>query len=150
MKTKSIALIIIGVFALYSFNTGAFSGKDKKQGILFFQGTFAQALNMAKKEKKIIFLDAYASWCGPCKRMSRNTFVNEKVAKFYNKKFINLAIDMEKGEGPALGNKYPIQAYPTLMFISPEGKIINKVIGFYKAEDFLELGEQTAKMKLKD
>ena len=48
----------------------------------------------------MIFLDAYASWCGPCKMLQKNVFTKKAVGDFYNSKFINVKMDMEKGEGP--------------------------------------------------
>ncbi len=97
MKTTNIAvIIIISALALCSFSTNNLPPKKKGHGIVFFNGTWKQALNKAKADKKIIFLDAYASWCGPCKVMARKTFRDASVAKFYNKNFINIAMDMEK------------------------------------------------------
>lgn len=146
MKTINIAaIIIISAFALYSFNTNSHPPKKKEGGIVFFNGNWKQALNKAKAEKKIIFLDAYASWCGPCKVMARKTFRNSDVAKFYNKNFINIAMDMEKGEGPTLARRYPLNAYPTLMFINAKGELVAKAVGYYKAEAFLELGKKAKK-----
>jgi thioredoxin 1 len=115
------------------------------EGIQFFTGTWLQALDIAKKENKFVFLDAYASWCGPCKLMKRNTFTDAKVAEFYNKHFINMAIDMEKGEGVALSEKYDITSYPTLLFIKPDGKIVLKATGYHKVEDFISVGKNVLK-----
>lgn len=146
MKITSIVLIIAGVFAFYSFNTSA--GKEKKpEGIDFHTGTWQQAIEKAKAENKTIFLDAYASWCGPCKLMSSKTFTSKEVGKFFNKNFINVKMDMEKGEGVALSKKYPITAYPTLLFINAEGEVIAKTIGYYRTDDFLKLGNEVSKIK---
>lgn len=101
-------------------------------------------LERAKKENKIIFLDAYATWCGPCKQMDAETYTNEAVASFYNANFINVKYDMEKGEGPILADRYYVSAYPNLVFISPDGIMLHKGVGFLAATTFLELG-QTAK-----
>lgn len=146
MKITSIVLIIAGIFAFYSFNTSTPIDK-KTAGINFFTGTWQQTIDKAKAEKKTIFLDAYASWCGPCKLMSRKTFTSKEVGKFYNKNFINVKIDMEKGEGIALAKKYPITAYPTLLFINAEGEVIAKTIGYYRSDDFLKLGNEVHKIK---
>ena len=61
---------------------------EETDGIQFFTGTWDEALEKAKEENKLIFLDAYASWCGPCKRMSKSVFTDEKVGEFFNANFI--------------------------------------------------------------
>ncbi|HHG84150.1 MAG TPA: DUF255 domain-containing protein, partial [Bacteroidetes bacterium] len=60
----------------------------KAQGIKFFHGTFAQAKAKAKKENKLIFMDAYTSWCGPCKWMAANTFTDASVGAYFNQHFV--------------------------------------------------------------
>ena len=61
----------------------------RAEGMEFFHGTWEEALAEAKKQEKIIFVDAYAVWCGPCKRMAKNVFTQDRVGEFYNKNFIN-------------------------------------------------------------
>lgn len=99
------------------------------QGIEFFHGTFQEALEVSKKESKPIFMDAYAKWCGPCKRMAATTFKDASVGEFFNKNFINLKVDWEEKEGISLRNKYPVSAYPTLLFIGSDGEVIHKIVG---------------------
>ncbi len=142
MKT----LIITSVIAIASIILFGFKANDKQikteEGIQFFTGTWQQALDLAKKENKMIFLDAYASWCGPCKKMKRTTFTDKNVADYYNKNFINVAMDMEKGEGPMLAERFSVEAYPTLVFIKPDGKVFGKTMGFHNANEFLQLGQK--------
>ena len=119
-----------------------------QQNIKFEDSDFATLLSKAKTEKKLIFLDAYAAWCGPCKLMERNVFTDANVADYYNKNFINAHFDMEKGEGVALAAKYGIRSYPTLMFLNGEGEIVGKELGYLKTEDFLALGKKNNKPEL--
>jgi thioredoxin 1 len=146
MKIFAIATIIVGLVFLFSF-TATESSTMSDEGIKFQTGTWQQALDLAKKENKIIFLDAYASWCGPCKKMKRTTFADKTVADYYNKNFINVAIDMEKGEGPMLSERYAVEAYPTLIFIKPDGKVFAKTMGFHTVSQFLEVGHKIIKAK---
>ena len=74
----------------------------KAQNINFFQGNWKQAQLESQKQNKPIFMDAYASWCEPCKRMDREIFSKPEVAKFFNDNFVNVKFDMEKGDGLAL------------------------------------------------
>lgn len=119
-----------------------------QQSIKFEDSDFATILAKAKAEKKLIFLDAYAAWCGPCKLMEKNVFTDKTVADYYNKNFINAHFDMEKGEGSGLAAKYGIRSYPTLMFLNGEGEIVGKELGYLKTEDFLALGKKNNKPEL--
>lgn len=135
---KNIALLFILSAAVIVTGT-AFKVKNKAdKGIQFYQGNFKEALALAKKENKVIFMDAYASWCGPCKRMAANTFTDGQVGDFFNKHFVNLKVDMEKGEGPAIAQKYPVEFYPTLFFIDKNGKIVKKLVGYQDAAALLK------------
>lgn len=107
---------------------------------------WSSVLAKAKKENKIIFLDAFAVWCGPCKNMDAQTYTNAAVAAYYNANFINVKYDMEKGEGPKLAELFQVTAYPSLIFINAEGKMLYKAVGFKPATSFVELGK-TAKDK---
>ncbi len=115
------------------------------KAIAFNSGNFKTLLETARKEKKLIFIDAYTTWCGPCKNMAKNVFTQDKVADYYNANFINAKIDMEKGEGLELAKQYSVNCYPNLLYIDGNGVIVHRVAGFHKAEDFIALGE-TAKV----
>ena len=112
------------------------------QGIEFFHGTWAEALEKAKSEEKLIFVDAFASWCGPCKRMAAQTFPDPKAGEFFNANFLNLKIDMEKPENAEFAGKYPVNSYPTLMFIDATGKIVMKEVGGKTVDQLLETGKK--------
>lgn len=116
------------------------------QGIEFYQGSWEDALLKATQEDKIIFVDAYAEWCGPCKRMARDVFPQEEVGAFFNRHFINMKIDMEKGMGLEFRKKYPVSAFPTLFFIGPDGEIVQKAKGAQQVDGLIKLG-QTALSK---
>jgi len=111
------------------------------QGIDFFKGNWEEALAEAKKQEKVIFVDAYAEWCGPCKRMDKLVFSDREVGEFYNKNFINVKMDMEHGEGPEFGRTYPVAAFPTFFFIDYSGEVVLKVRGAQMVDAFLGLGK---------
>jgi len=112
------------------------------QGIEFFHGSWPEAQAKAKSEKKLIFVDAFASWCGPCKRMAAAVFPEEKVGAYFNANFICLKIDMEKPENAEFAGKYPVSAYPTLMFLDASGKVVQKEVGAKSVEQLLEFGQK--------
>ncbi|MDF1699275.1 MAG: thioredoxin family protein [Saprospiraceae bacterium] len=115
-------------------------GSIHAQGIAFESSDFQSALTKAKAEKKLIFMDAYTTWCGPCKWMSKNVFTDANVGAYFNENFINVKIDMEKGEGIDLAKKYEVSAYPTLLFIDGNGDLKHMSIGSRPADDFVDLG----------
>lgn len=115
------------------------------QGISFFHGSWEEALEEAKKTDKIIFVDAYAKWCGPCKVMAKNVFTQEKVGAFFNDNFINLKLDMEEKEGLTFGKSFSISAFPTLFFINSKGELIKKSVGGKKAAELLALASDAIK-----
>lgn len=102
---------------------------------------WSTVLEKAKKEKKIIFFDAYATWCGPCKQMDAQTYKDQAVADFYNANFINVKYDMEKGEGITLAQQFAVTAYPSLLFVSAEGEMLHKGLGFQVPDAFLALAK---------
>lgn len=115
------------------------------QGIEFFHGTWDEALVKAKEEQKIIFVDCFTTWCGPCKKMAATTFKDAEVGEFFNKNFINMKLDMEQAEGKKFGQKYAVSAYPTLYFINDKGEVVKKVVGGQKVNTLIEAGKK-AKM----
>jgi thiol-disulfide isomerase/thioredoxin len=115
-------------------------GPSFAQGINFETTDFQAVLDKAKAEDKLVFMDAYTTWCGPCKWMSKNVFTESNVGEYFNDKFINAKVDMEKGEGIDLAKKYEVSAYPTLLFINGDGDLVHMSIGSRPADDFLDLG----------
>lgn len=113
-------------------------------GINFTSDNWETILVNAKKENKIIFIDAYTSWCGPCKLMAKKIFTESSVGDFYNQKFINVKMDMEKGDGVALAKRYNVILYPTLLFVDGTGKIIHRSTGYHTVPQFLELGQEAS------
>jgi len=111
------------------------------QGIDFFQGSWEEAIELAKANDKVIFVDAYTTWCGPCKKMSKYVFTDGDVGDFYNQFFINMKIDMEKPPGIQFQQTYPVTAYPTLYFIDGDGKVVYKTTGAREVGTFIELGK---------
>ncbi|MEO0733282.1 MAG: thioredoxin domain-containing protein [Bacteroidota bacterium] len=121
--------------------TLSLTAQDATGGMVFQEKAFDDLLAQAKAEDKIIFIDAYTTWCGPCKMMAAKVFPQEKVGTVYNERFINAKIDMEKGEGPGLAQRYAVQAYPTYLFVDGNGDIVHKGIGYIPADDFLALAD---------
>ena len=82
-------------------------------GVDFRHLTFDEALAKAKAEKKLVFVDCYTTWCGPCKMMTTKIFPMKEAGEFFNPRFVCVKFDMEQGEGKELKNKLGVRAYPS-------------------------------------
>lgn len=114
-------------------------------GVRFEKGVeWKQVVKKAKKAKRLIFLDCYTSWCGPCKMLANKVFPNDTVGAFFNEHFINAKYDMEKdSSGVMLKKRYKIAAFPTLLFIDPKTEeVVHKVVGACDVKLMVEEGEQ--------
>ena len=105
----------------------------------FRELTFDQALSTAKKEKKLVMVDFYATWCGPCKMLDRTTWKDEKVQAWLKKSTVPLKIDAEKER--ELASRYHINAYPTMVFIQPDGTVKGRLRGYLPPEQFVGQAE---------
>ncbi|UKN01278.1 DUF255 domain-containing protein [Paracrocinitomix mangrovi] len=149
MKNLSI-VILFSASLLFGFtydrSLNQHNPQDKsveEEEIKFFEGSWQEALKKADEEDKLIFLDAMASWCGFCKILERDTFSNIKVVEFFNRKFINFKMDMEKNpNGPRLSKKYNLKGYPTLYFIDKNEVLIHSGSGNMSARDIIRLGQE--------
>jgi thioredoxin-related protein len=105
-------------------------------GMRFTEGSWASLLAQARQNGKLIFVDANTTWCGPCKQMRKEIFPQQAVGQLYNRNFINVDLDMEKGEGLAFRKKYAVKAYPTFLFINGDGEMVHKTVGSCDAAEF--------------
>lgn len=112
--------------------------RAQNRSVEFEHTEWKKVLNKAKKENKLIFVDCYTSWCGPCKMMAKDVFTQDHVADYFNANFVNYKVDMEKGEGPTLKPDWKINAYPTFLVINSKGEVIHRVVGAYGADEFIE------------
>jgi len=112
------------------------------KGIQFQDTSWATILKIAQTENKYIFIDAYADYCLPCKAMEKETFSKRVVGDFFNQNFVSYKMDIEAKKNDYLVQIYKIRELPALLFLSPEGKLIQKVIGKQETSPLLELGKK--------
>ena len=110
------------------------------QGIAFEpEGTLLyDAAMKAKKENKLVFVDCYTQWCGPCKKMIRDVFPQEKVGKYMNANFVSIKIDMEAAYAEGLARNWQVSAYPTFIIFNADGKEIGRFMGGSDADNFIK------------
>ena len=125
----SLICLIVSVLAI---------NQTFSQGINFRQDDWQNVVSQAKAQKKLIFVDIYTTWCGPCKEMDKKTFTEASVGDKFNARFINYKIDAEKGFGINLAKRYNVTSYPTCLFIDANENPVYKQEGLLRAADLLK------------
>ncbi len=113
------------------------------QGIDFQQKPYAELLTMAKEQNKLIFVDVFTTWCGPCRHMAQEIFPQKEVGDFYNANFINMQIDAENTEdGQMITKEFNVTAFPTFLYINGDGELTYRFMGSKSADKFINEGKQ--------
>jgi thioredoxin 1 len=102
------------------------------------QATLEDIMADAILKDKVVFLDFYTTWCGPCKWMDNNVFNQSEIASKLNRNFISYKVDAEDFEGVNTALKYRVAAYPTYIFLTPDGEIIHRLEGMIPQESFAQ------------
>lgn len=110
----------------------------QNRSIEFKHITLEEAFQISGKTGKIVFVDCYTQWCGPCKAMSINVFTVDSIADFFNTNFINIKLDMETEDGKKYVKPYKVEAYPSFLLLNSKGELLFKFIGGMPASQFME------------
>jgi len=130
------------------------SRAQESTGIKWTNGlSWEQVKIKANLEHKYIFLDCFTTWCGPCKMMERDVYSNDTVGNYFNEHFLSVKVQMDKtqkdneqiqnwyNDADSIGIKYHVEGYPTFIFFSAQGVILNKDIGFKGVKDFIAIAK---------
>ncbi len=122
------------------------------QGIQFVSDlNWQEVIEKAKTENKMIFVDCYTTWCAPCKAMEKNVYHLDKVGAFFNEHFISVKVQMDQTrndddfvkswyrDAKEIEKRYSIDAFPTYLFLSSDGKPLHRASGAYPANQFLAI-----------
>jgi len=132
------AIVIVCFCAFIKLNK--VEDKEKTE-VLFIEQDWAKTLQTSKDSHKLIFLDLYATWCGPCKMLKKNTFTNKDVAEYFNSHFVNASVDVEKGIGITLAEQYNVSMLPTLIVANQDGKPILFTTGYLEPKEILRFAK---------
>lgn len=143
----SLMVMTAGANVIFAQSKGKQRAASSAKEITFTNGKWKDIAAQAKKEGKYIFADAFTTWCAPCRELKNITFKDRGAALYFNDNFINYTVDLEKDEGLVLAEKWDITVYPSLLFFTPEGKLIMKQVGYVDAKTLIELGEQALARK---
>ena len=113
-----------------------------KHGPIPWTQSLEKAQKTAAKQKKLVFVDFYAEWCGPCKEMLRTTYSDKKVVSRM-KHFVPVLINVDKQ--PALARKYNVEAIPNAVFLDAKGNVVQRAVGYHDAAAFLKVADAAAR-----
>jgi thiol-disulfide isomerase/thioredoxin len=117
---------------------------EEKRG-LFAELTYEQALAKAAAEKKLVFIDFYTTWCGPCKKLDAVTWRDAGVIGVLKATAISLKLDAEKH--PELAKKYAVKSFPTLLILKADGSVLDRLVGFKEPAEFIRAYEASRQGK---
>lgn len=150
LKTRSYLFMVITSFFFLSGNAAA----QGNTGIKFEQKlSWSQIKAKAKAEGKYIFIDAFATWCGPCKEMDKNVYPTEELGNYMTKKFISIKVQIDSTnnddeqvrawyrDSKNIVIDYKVFGFPSFLFLSPDGLLIHRGIGFKSAREFRQMAE---------
>ncbi|WP_166437131.1 thioredoxin family protein [Niastella caeni] len=129
-----------------------------RQGIQWEENSsWEEIKTKALKDNKYIFLDCFTTWCGPCKMMDAQVYSNETVGNYFNQNFISVKVQMDRTKNDdeqvrrwydaakSISIQYHIEAYPTFVFLSPNGTVLDQQMGFKTVKEFISIAEQAVK-----
>lgn len=136
MKNKLAFLLVVVCF------TTLVDAQKNSKGIQFIEKhSLDSALKIAKETNKLVFVDCYTTWCGPCKMLTAQTFPDSALGVFFNKHFVSVKLDMEVPENKEMRKKYEVNVFPTLLFINTSGEIEHNAVGYMLPNDLIEVGK---------
>jgi thiol:disulfide interchange protein len=150
MKFHQIITSLVTIIILSSCGySGAIGGNSSSKrrtastSKIYFESTKMEKVQtLAIEEIKPIFIDFYTDWCAPCKWLERDAFETEAAASYFNKNLVNIKINAEKGEGIELAQKHSVRAYPTIIFLRPNGQEISRHVGMTTASSLVSMAKK--------
>ena len=106
-------------------------------GVQFLDKPLGELLLQAKQENKLVFIDCYSTYCGPCKAMLRKEFPKKEMGDYLNASFVSAKMNLDLGDGPQLSRKWDVHSFPTFLFMDSDGNILHRMQGYMPAEQFI-------------
>lgn len=129
------------VFLTFTLLSGIFSVNGQ---IVFTdiksENDWNNAFKAARDSGKLVFLDIYATWCGPCKYLESAIYPDSALGDYYNQEFVNLKLDGESPFGRLMARKFRLNSYPTMYYLESNENLITSIIGVRQADVLLTLG----------
>ncbi len=134
MPTNRLGLVIaLGLLFVLPTNASA-------DGDVFADLTLDAALAKAGETDKMVVIDFYATWCGPCKMMDKDTWPHKDVVAWVEKNAILIKVDVDKEE--TVAKEFNITAMPTVVFLKADKSEISRFVGGYLATEFVSFANK--------
>jgi thiol:disulfide interchange protein DsbD len=116
--------VILRVLAVLLLTSGPAAGGIR------WEKSFDEALKRAKATRKPILVDFWADWCGWCHRLDKTTYVDPAVVR-KAEEFVAVKVNTEgSAKDTEVALRYDVQSLPTIVFLTPEGRQIQRLNGF--------------------
>lgn len=107
-----------------------------KGGVEFREGTLDEMVAKAATENKYLFVELFATWCGPCRVMER-TLATDEVGAYMNPRFVSVRYDVDKATGALLARTNGVRSIPTCLIIDSKGEVVGRLVGSSSPEKFI-------------
>ena len=116
--------------------------------VKFIEVSTLQEMEAVRKQASdqmlMLFVDVYATWCGPCKMMDQQVYTDPAVAEYMNAHFVNVRLDGECEYGIQYVAEQQLEGYPTMYIFSDDGERISKIVGFTPSEELVQTLKSTS------
>ena len=133
-RLKVFSTVIMLLLATQMLASCAKEVKEEAAAEVSWLTSYEEAMTAARKNKQPVMIDFYADWCGWCKRLDSDTYINKDVVALAQE-FVSLKIDADV-EGD-LSSRYKVVGLPTILFIDSDGKEIHRVVGYRPPDAFV-------------
>ncbi len=142
---NSMWIVLLSTFLLTS---GGPKMNQSQNGELKWT-SFTKGVKEAAATNKKVLIDVYTDWCGWCKRMDKDTYSDESVRGYLNKKYVLVKLNAESNNKETidttevtdaqLASAFGVNGYPTTVFLSSDGRPITAAPGYMKPAEFLNV-----------
>ncbi len=95
------------------------------------------AQKKASDQMLMLFVDVYATWCGPCKMMDREVYADPIVADYMNNNYVSVRMDGETDFGRIYASENELEGYPSMFIFSDDGEPVSKIVGYTATEELI-------------